>query len=111
MKSFCHVGPVVEGRDCFGGDLELATDFFEQVVGERGGVVTLEGTGESEVGGDVRIERVDDGCCGHVFGGEQPDETAEAVPTGEDVAVPVGLRTQFPEEVEVKDFQWLACPG
>ena len=53
MESFCHVGPVVEGRDCFGGDLELAADFFEQVVGERGGVVTLEGTGESEVGEDV----------------------------------------------------------
>ena len=85
--------------------MELVTDFFEQVVGEGGGVVTLKGIGESEVGEDVRVESVDDGCCGHVFGGEQPDETAEAFPTGEDVAVPVGLGTQFPEEVEVKDFQ------
>ena len=108
MKSFCHFGSIVEGRDCFGGDLELAANFFEQVIGEGGGVVTLEGTGESEVGENVRVESVDDGCCGHVFGGEQPDETAETVPTGEDVVVPVGLGTHFPEEVEVEDFQWLA---
>ena len=53
MESFCHVGPVVEGRDCFGGDLELAVHFFEQVVGECGAVVTLVGTGKSEVGFDV----------------------------------------------------------
>ena len=79
MQSFCHVGPVVEGRDCFGRDLELAADLFEKVVSERGGVVTLKRTGESKVG-DVRVESVDDGCRGHVFGGEQPDETAEAVP-------------------------------
>ena len=95
----------------FGADLELAADFFEEVVGERGGVVTLEGTGESEVCEDVRIESVDDGCCGHVFGGNQPDETTEAVPTRKDVAVPVGLRAQLSEEVKVNDFQWLACPG
>ena len=111
MESFCHVGPVVEGGDCFGGDPELAAGFFDQVVGKRGGVVTLEGTGESEVGEDVRVESVDDGCSGHVFGWEQPDETTEAVPTREDVAVPVGLRIQFPEEVEVKDLHRLACPG
>ena len=53
MKSFCHIGPIVEGRECLAGDLELAADSFDQVVGERGGVVTLEGIGESEVGEDV----------------------------------------------------------
>ena len=73
--------------------LQLVTDFFEQVVGEDVGVVTLKGTGESEVGEDVRVESVDDGCSGHVFSWELPDKTAEVVPTGDDVAVPVGLRT------------------
>ena len=91
--------------------LQLVTDFFEQVVGEDVGVVTLKGTGESEVGEDVGVESVDDGCSGHVFGWEQPDETTEAVPTREYVVVPVGLRIQFSEEVEVKDLHRLACPG
>ena len=111
MESFCHVRPVVVGGDCFGRDLEFVAYFFEQAVGEGVGVVTLKGTGESEVGEDVRVESVDDGCSGHVFGWEQPDETTEAVPTREDVVVPVGLRIQFPEEVEVKDLHRLACPG
>ena len=44
---------MVEGRNCFCADLELAADFFEEVVGERGGVVTLEGTGETKVGEDI----------------------------------------------------------
>ena len=111
MESFCHVRPIVVGGDCFGGDLKFVAYFFEQAVGEGVGVVTLKGTGESEVGEDVRVMSVDDGCSGHVFGWEQPDETTEAVPTREDVVVPVGLRIQFPEEVEVKDLHRLACPG
>ena len=84
--------------------MEPAANFFEQVIGEGGGVVTLEGTGESEVCEDVRIESVDDGCCGHVFGGEQPDETAETVPTGEDVVVPVGLGAQFSKKNRGRGF-------
>ena len=36
---------------------------------------------------------------------------AETVSAGEDVAIPIGLGAQFPEEVELKDFQRLTCPG
>ena len=56
MKSLCHVRPTVEGRNRLPGDLELVADLFEQAVGERCGVVTLEVAWESELRENVGAE-------------------------------------------------------
>ena len=101
MESFCNVGPVIEGRYRISGNLESGTDFLEEVVGEGRGVVALEGAWQSEVRENVGVECVDDGGCCHIFGGQQPNEPAEAISAGEDVTVTIGLRIQLPKEVEV----------
>ena len=101
MESFCNVGPVIEGRYRTRGNLESGTDFLEEVVGEGRGVVALEGAWQSEVRENVGVECVDDGGCCHVFGGQQPNEPAEAISAGEDVTVTIGLRIQLPKEVQV----------
>ena len=44
----------------------------------------------------------------HVFGGQQPNESAEAIPAEKDITVTVGLGIQLPKEVEVKHFHRFA---
>ena len=92
MESFCNVGPVIEGRYRIRGNLESGADFLEKVVGERCGVVALEGAWQSEVRENVGVECVDDGGCCHIFGGQQPNEPTETVSAGEDIVVSVGRR-------------------
>ena len=108
MESLCNIGPVIERRYRFGGDLESGADFLEKVVGERCGVVALEGAWKTEVREDVGVECVDDGGCCHVLGGQEPNESTKTIPTGEDITVTVGLGTQLPKEVEVKYLHRLA---
>ena len=49
-ETFCYVGPIAEGRDCFCGNLEFAADFIEEVICDGGGVVLLRGSGHFSYG-------------------------------------------------------------
>ena len=49
MESLCDVGPGIECRDGFPGDLESATDFLEELVCKRVRIIAFDAARKSKV--------------------------------------------------------------
>ena len=109
MKSFNDVDPAIERGCGLACDFKFAADFFKQSVGEGVVVVTFDSAWQAKVGKDVIAKCSEDGVCCHVYCRKEPDEPGERVPHGEDVIESVGWWGQFPIEVKIEDFHWLAA--
>ena len=89
MESLCDVGPVIECRDGFPGDLESFAYFLDELVCKRVRIVAFDAAWKSKVSEDIVGESADNGGRCYIFRCNEPYEFAERVSYRQDVSVSI----------------------